>query len=70
MFPNLEAEQRRKNLNNADMAKLLGVSRNSFETKKKTGKFWREEIIKLCGFFDKGFEYLFATEDEQPKKAG
>ena len=39
MFRNLEAEQARKGYTNSDVAKLLGISRVSYENKKKTGKF-------------------------------
>lgn len=39
LFRNLEAEQARKGLTNSDVAGKLGISRVSYESKKKTGKF-------------------------------
>lgn len=66
MFSNLEAEQARKNMTNQQMADFLGISRVSYENKKKTGKFYITEISKLCSLFDVKYEYLFATE---PKSA-
>ena len=39
MFRNLEAEQARRGYTNADMAQKLDISRVSYESKKKTGKF-------------------------------
>ena len=39
LFRNLEAEQARKGYTNSDVANLLGISRVSYENKKKTGKF-------------------------------
>lgn len=63
MFRNLEAEQHRKGLTNAGVAQLLNISRVTYETKKKTGKFTRSEIVILLRFFECKFEYLFATDN-------
>lgn len=62
MFKNLAAEQARKGLTNQQVAEIIGISRNSYESKKKTGKFYVKEIVVLCTFFEQNFEYLFATE--------
>lgn len=62
MFRNLEAEQARKGKTNLDMAELLGISRASYESKKRSGKLSVSQIFILCSFFDSVFEYLFATE--------
>lgn len=59
MFPNLEAEQRRLALTNGDMAKILKVSRSTYESKKKTGNFSLSQIVTLCNYFNCKFEYLF-----------
>lgn len=64
MFRNLEAEQARFDLTNQDMAKKLGISRVSYENKKKTGKFTALEAKRLCRIFKVKFDYLFATERE------
>lgn len=37
MFRNLDAEQARNSLTNADVAEKLGISRVSYESKKKQG---------------------------------
>lgn len=58
MFRNLEAEQARRGHNNVDAAKFLGLSRNTYESKKKTGKFTRSEIVALMQAYDCSFEYL------------
>lgn len=63
MFRNLEAEQAREGKTNSDMASLLGISRVSYENKKKTGKFIASEAAALCDFFGCSFEYLFETDD-------
>lgn len=65
MFKNLDAEQARNRLTNSDMAEVLGISRVSYESKKKSGKFTTPEIKKLCEFFRCKFDYLFET-DEKP----
>lgn len=68
MFRNLEAEQARAGLTNQQTAEKLGISRISYENKKKTGKFTTSEIKKLCKLFKSKFDYLFATEeDQQPR---
>lgn len=65
MFRNLEAEQARKGYTNTDMAIKLGISRVSYESKKKTGKFTTFEIKELCKIFRCKFDYLFATDQEK-----
>lgn len=64
MFRNLEAEQARNALTNQNVANNLGISRVSYENKKKTGKFTTLEIKELCKMFNCKFDYLFATEQE------
>lgn len=63
MFRNLEAEQRRAGMTNSDVAEILGISRVTYENKKKDGKFNRREIVALLKLFGVTFEYLF--EDSQ-----
>ena len=65
MFRNLEAEQRRLGKTNAQMAELLGVSRVTYEHKKKTGAFTRPQIVKLLSAFGCTFEYLFSEENKK-----
>lgn len=67
MFRNLEAEQARFGLSNSDVAQKLGISRNSYENKKKTGKFTTFEIKMLCRMFKCKFDYLFQTDGEEVK---
>ena len=62
MFRNLEAEQARFGLTNQQVADKLGISRVSYENKKKTGKFTTAEIKVLCKMFKVKFDYLFSTE--------
>ncbi len=67
MFRNLEAEQARNGLSNSDVAKNLGISRNSYENKKRTGKFTTFEIKMLCKMFNCKFDYLFEEEEKEVK---
>lgn len=67
MFRNLDAEQARKGMTNSDVAQELGISRVSYESKKKTGKFTTFEIKTLCKLFKSKFDYLFATEESEVK---
>lgn len=64
MFRNLDAEQARNDLTNSDVAEKLGISRVSYESKKKTGKFTTLEIKALCRLFKCKFDYLFQTDEE------
>ena len=68
LFRNLEAEQARFGYTNLQMAEKIGISRVSYENKKKTGKFTALEAKKLCKIFRVKFDYLFATQEDQ--KAG
>ena len=63
MFNNLDAEQARKGFTNQRVADELGISRVSYENKKKSGKFTTFEIKKLCQIFNVKFDYLFKTEE-------
>ena len=63
MFRNLEAEQARFNFTNQQMAEKLGMSRVSYENKKKSGKFTALEAKKLCKLFKVKFDYLFETNE-------
>ena len=47
VFRNLEAEQARFGYTNQQMADKLGISRVSYENKKKTGKFIALEAKKF-----------------------
>ncbi len=64
MFKNLDAEQARHGHSNARTAEMLGISRVSYESKKKTGKFTALECKRLCAFYGVPFSILFQTEDE------
>ena len=59
MYPDLRAEQARKNMTNAQIAAYLGVSKANYERKKKIGNFKVREIRMLCKLFGKTFEELF-----------
>lgn len=51
MFRNLEAEQARLGLTNQDVATILGISRVSYENKKKSGKFHHSRNQKIMSPF-------------------
>jgi DNA-binding XRE family transcriptional regulator len=65
MFRNLEAEQARNGYTNQYVADFLGISRTSYENKKKSGKFTTREIKLLCKLFKCKFDYLFEDEEER-----
>lgn len=62
MFRNIRAEQARIGMTNEEMAKALGISRPTYESKKRTGKFTASEAASLCKLFNVSFDYLFSTD--------
>ena len=64
MFRNLNAEQARLGFTNTQVAEKLGISRVSYESKKKSGKFTTSEVKTLCMIFSCSFDYLFASDEE------
>lgn len=62
LFRNLEAEQARNGLNNKEAADILGLSRVSYEKKKKLGSFTLTEAKKLAARFGVSVDYLFETQ--------
>ncbi len=67
MYPNLLGQKMYYHLTDDDMGKIIGVSRNSYNKKMQSGKFWANECQALCKYFEKSFEYLFALEDGNSK---
>lgn len=68
MFRNLEAEQRRNGLTNSMVAEVLGISRNTYEAKKKNGMFTRPQIVMLLNLFKCDFDYLFEPDATDNQK--
>lgn len=62
MYPNLLGQKALRRMSNDDMAKIINISRTSYEHKVKTGKFTVSECQAFCKHFDKDFAYLFAVE--------
>ena len=58
-------QEHRHHLTDEDMGKIIGVSRNSYSQKIWSGRFWPGECRALCKYFNKPFEYLFATEGDK-----
>ena len=65
MFPNLLGQKAYHNLTNDDMARIINVSRPTYERKVRNGKFTFEECKKFVTYFGKPFDYLFAVENEK-----
>lgn len=64
MFPNLLGLKEYYHLTSEDMAEIIGTSRQTYESKMKTGKFTPAECKLFCARFDRTFDFLFATIDE------
>lgn len=69
LYPNLLGQKAARKLTNEQMAEILGVSRQTFEAKLKSGRFTPEECKRFTHYFKKPFEYLFATDEEIDKTA-
>lgn len=66
MYPNLLGQKAHHKMNDAQMAEIIGVSRNSYQQKIKSGRFTPTECKAFCAYFDKSFAYLFSDDGEEP----
>lgn len=64
MYPNLLGQKAYHHLSDADMAAIIGVSRNSYQQKIRSGRFTPDECKAFCDRFEKPFSFLFASNDE------
>lgn len=64
MYPNLLGQKAYHRLTDDDMAKIIGVSRNSYQQKVKSGRFTPAECKAFCDYFGKRFDYLFADNED------
>lgn len=64
MYPNLLGQKASNHLTDEDMGNIIGVSRNTYSQKIRSGRFWPSECRAFCRYFNKSFDYLFATEAE------
>lgn len=64
MFPNLLGQKAYRGLTDEDMAAIIGVSRNAWQQKVKSGRFTPQECKALCDYFGKSFAYLFASDGD------
>lgn len=64
MYPNLLGQKAMHKLTDADMAEIIGISRNSYQQKVRSGRFTPQECKAFCKFFGKSFAYLFAEDGE------
>ena len=64
MYPNLLGQKAYHNLTDEEMGKIIGVSRNAYQQKQKSGRFTADECKAYCLHFGKSFEYLFADNSE------
>ena len=65
LYPNLLGQKAYRHLTDADMAKVIGVSRTAYQQKIRSGRFSPEECKAYCMFFNKRFEYLFAGDEDE-----
>lgn len=65
MYPNLLGQKAAHGLTNADMARIIGISRTAYQSKQKTGRFTPAECQAYCKYFGKSFQYLFAKDGDE-----
>jgi len=70
MYPNLLGQKAYYHLTDEDMGKIIGVSRNAYGQKIRSGRFTPAECKKYCDYFRKDFDFLFETEEESTNRAG
>lgn len=64
MFPNLMGQKAYHKLTAEQMGEIIGKSRQTYEAKMASGRFTPDECKRLCDYFNKPFDFLFATEDD------
>ena len=69
MYANLLGQKAYHHLTDDDMGKIIGVSRNAYSQKIRSGRFWPSECKAFCMYFNKSFDYLFATEGKTDSEA-
>lgn len=65
MYPNLLGQKAYHHMSNEDMAKIIGISRRAYESEIRSGRFTPAECAAYVQYFNKSFDYLFATDDEK-----
>ena len=69
MYPNLMGQQAYHKLTAAQMGKIIGLSRQSFCSKMESGRFTPSECKRLCRYFGKSFDFLFATDGDEDQNS-
>jgi len=68
-YPNLLGQKAIRGLTNADMGRIIKVSRRTFEQKIRSGRFTPNECKTYCDYFEKSFDFLFYSGDESEEGA-
>ena len=64
MYPNLLGQKEYFRLTEQDMGEIIGDSRSDYSRKVLNGSFYPGESLAYCRYFNKPFDFLFATEVE------
>lgn len=64
MYANLLWQKAYYHLTDDDMGKIIGVSKKTYNQKVRSGRFLPNECKAFCKYFNKPFDYLFATKEE------
>ncbi len=67
MYVNLLGQKAYFHLSDEDMGNIICVSRNTYSQKIRSGRFVPSECQAFCRYFNKSFDYLFATEMDAGK---
>ena len=65
MFPNLIGLKAIHRLTNQDMADIMHSNRTTYESKMRTGNFNVRECKAFSEYFNRPFEFLFSTSEDQ-----
>lgn len=64
MYPNLLGQKAYHHLTDDKMGEIIGVSRNTYSAKIKSGRFTPKECRALCKYFNKSFDFLFEEPED------
>ena len=68
VYPNLMGQKAYHKLTADEMGAIIGVSRQTYDSKMASGRFTPVECKAFCEYFQKPFDFLFATDEEAGKK--
>ena len=69
MYANLLGQKAFYHLTDQDMGDIIGVSRNSYSQKIRSGRFWPKECQAFCKYFNNCSRQMMIVQEVQSIKS-